>query len=374
MVVVVNTRLLLKNRLEGIGWFTFETIRRLVQTHPEHQFIFLFDRPFHAEFVFADNVTPVVVWPPTRHPLLWYLWFEWRVPAILKKYKADVFVSTDGYLSLQTKIPQVVVMHDINFVHRPKDLPWLTAQYYNYFFPKFALKAKRMATVSEFSKNDIAISFGIDPARIDVVYNGCNPGFSPSSQEEIEAVRWKYASGEPYFLFVGALHPRKNIEGLLTAFERYKTATGGNEKLLIVGGQMFKTGTISEKLNLMKSKADVVFTGRISTAELKQVMGGALALTFVPFFEGFGIPIIEAMAAGIPVICSNTTSLPEVGGDAVLYVHPENTEAIYEAMHRISKDKNLRETLVKKGHLQKKKFNWDNSAARLWETIQNYNK
>lgn len=374
MVVVVNTRLMLKNRLEGIGWFTFETIRRIVQNHPEHQFIFLFDRPFDAEFVFADNVTPVVVWPPARHPLLWYLWFEWRIPAILKKYRADLFVSTDGYLSLRTKIPQVLVMHDINFVHRPKDLPWLTAKYYNYFFPKFARKANRLATVSEFSRNDIASSFGIDPARIDVVYNGCNTIYSPLSQEEIETVRRKYSSGEPYFLYVGALHPRKNIVGLLTAFEQYKTATGGSEKLLIVGGQMFKTKTISEKLSHMNSKADVVFTGRILTSELKQVLGGALALTFVPFFEGFGIPVIEAMAAGIPVICSNTTSLPEVGGDAVLYVHPENTEAISEAMQRISNDKELRITLVEKGHLQRRKFNWDGSAAKLWETIQNYNK
>lgn len=374
MVVVVNTRLMLKNRLEGIGWFTFETIRRIVQNHPEHQFIFLFDRPFDAEFVFADNVTPVVVWPPARHPLLWYLWFEWRIPAILKKYRADLFVSTDGYLSLRTKIPQVLVMHDINFVHRPKDLPWLTAKYYNYFFPKFARKANRLATVSEFSRNDIASSFGIDPARIDVVYNGCNTIYSPLSQEEIEAVRRKYSSGEPYFLYVGALHPRKNIVGLLTAFEQYKTATGGSEKLLIVGGQMFKTKTISEKLSHMNSKADVVFTGRILTSELKQVLGGALALTFVPFFEGFGIPVIEAMAAGIPVICSNTTSLPEVGGNAVLYVHPENTEAISEAMQRISNDKELRITLVEKGHLQRRKFNWDGSAAKLWETIQNYNK
>ena len=374
MVVVVNTRLMLKNRLEGIGWFTLETIRRIVQNYPEHQFIFLFDRPFDTEFVFADNVTPVVVFPPARHPLLWYLWFEWRVPAILKKFSADVFVSTDGYLSLRTKIPQVLVMHDINFVHRPKDLPWLTAKYYNYFFPKFARKAKRLATVSEFSRNDIASSFGIDPARIDVVHNGCNTDFSPLSQEEIEAVRRKYASGVPYFLYVGALHPRKNIEGLLTAFERYKARTGGNEKLLIVGGQMFKTGTISEKLSHMKYKADVVFTGRIPAAELKQVLGGALALTFVPFFEGFGIPVIEAMSAGIPVICSDTTSLPEVGGDAVLYVHPEDTEAISEAMQRISNDKELRITLVEKGNLQRRKFNWDNSAAKLWETIHNYNK
>ena len=142
MVIVVNTRLLLKNRLEGIGWFTYETLKRITRDHPGHQFIFLFDRKYDEEFVFASNVKPVVVWPPTRHVSLMYFWFNWRIPRILKKFKADVFVSPDGNLSLHTKIPQLAVIHDINFLHRPKDLPCIVAKYYNYFFPRFARKAK----------------------------------------------------------------------------------------------------------------------------------------------------------------------------------------------------------------------------------------
>lgn len=370
MVIVVNTRLLLKDRLEGIGRFTYETFRRITASHPEHRFIFVFDRPFSPEFVFSDNITPVVAGPPARHPLLWLWWFEMTVPAVLKKYKADVFVSPDGYLSLRTGVPQHVVMHDINFVHRPADLPWLTSKYYNYFFPRFASKSVRMATVSEFSGRDISVNFRIQPGKIDVVYNGYNPDFRPLGDDEIREVRGKYSGGHPYFLFVGALHPRKNIEGLLTAFEQYKRATGRSDKLLIAGGQMFKTGSISSTWRRMQAKDEVIFAGRVSDKELRRLYGGALCLVFVPFFEGFGIPVIEAMSAGIPVICSNTTSLPEVGGDAVHYVEPSNAGMIADAMEKISTDADYRQMLTGRGAEQKERFSWDKSALMLWKSIE----
>ncbi len=370
MIIAVNTRLLQKGKLEGIGWFTYETLMRITKAHPEHQFIFIFDRPYNNSYIFSDNVMPVVIGPPTRHPLLWLFWFQIQIPRVLRKYKADVFLSPDGYLSLRTKVPQLAVMHDINFVHRPEDLPWLTAKYYNRFFPKFAKKATRIATVSMFSKEDITRLFRVDYEKIDVVYDGINQTFSPTTPEEQEAIRKKYTNGAPYFLFVGALHPRKNISGLLKAFDAFKTIENSDMKMVIVGGKMFKTGDIYETYQNTRCKDDIIFTGRIPTAELHQVLGAALALTFVPFFEGFGIPVVEAMSAGIPVVCSNTTSLPEVGGDAVLYADPCKTDEITEAMHLIANDKKLREDLIKKGAIQKEKFSWEKTADKLWQSIE----
>ena len=370
MRIVVNTRLLLKNRLEGIGWFTYETLKRITRDHPEHRFIFLFDRPFDNEFVFNENITPVVVCPPTRHPLLWYLWFEWKIPAILKKYKAELFLSPDGYLSTRTKIPQLPVIHDLNFIHRPKDLPWLTSEYYNYWFPKFAGKAVRIATVSSYSKKDISELFKVDPAMIDVVYNGCNPLYIPLDDEIRDEVRERYTGGTPYFLYVGALHPRKNVDGLLMAFDEFKNRSKNNVKLVIAGGRMFKTGKIHDIYMAMNSRDEVIFTGRIPAEELKLLLGSALALTFVPFFEGFGIPVIEAMGAGVPVICSNTTSLPEVGGNAVFYIDPVSTSGIADAMWQMNNDSELRKSLIAKGNIQKEKFSWERSAALLWQSIE----
>ena len=370
MVIAVNTRLLLKGRLEGIGWFTLETLKRMTINHPEHHFIFIFDRPYSSDYIFAENVTPVVIGPPTRHPLLWYFWFEFRIPRVLKKYKADLFLSPDGYLSLRTKVPQLAVIHDINFVHRPDDLPWLKARYYNRYFKKFARLAKRIATVSFYSKEDITRSFKVDYDKIDVVYDGINQIFCPTTVDDQVVIREKYSGGKPYFLFVGALHPRKNICGLLNAFDAFKSIDSNGVKLVIVGGEMHKTGEIFETYENMRFKDDVVFTGRVDTNELHRIFGAAMALTFVPYFEGFGIPIVEAMSAGVPVICSNTTSIPEVGGSAVLYADPCKIEQITEAMIRMAADKELRESLVEKGMVQKNKFSWDETARLLWMSVE----
>ena len=152
MKIAVNTRFLIKNKLEGIGWFTYESLKRITRQHPEHEFVFLFDRPYAEEFIFSDNVTGRVLFPPARHPLLWYWWFEYSVTAALKQIKPDIFLSTDGYLSLACQVPQVIVMHDLAFEHFPDHVNALTARYYRHFTPKFAKKANRIATVSEYSK------------------------------------------------------------------------------------------------------------------------------------------------------------------------------------------------------------------------------
>jgi glycosyltransferase involved in cell wall biosynthesis len=199
MLIAVNARLLQKGKLEGIGWFTHEMLSRITRNHPEHQFLFLFDRPYADEFIFSENVTPLVISPPTRHPVLWYVWFEWMIPRVLKKYNADLFLSPDGYLSLSSNVKQLAVIHDINFAHRPQDLPWLMAKYYNFFFPKFAKRACRIATVSKYSKTDISQSYGISSDLIDVVYNGVNERYQPTSEEEKERTRQKNYEWKPVF-------------------------------------------------------------------------------------------------------------------------------------------------------------------------------
>jgi glycosyltransferase involved in cell wall biosynthesis len=225
-------------------------------------------------------------------------------------------------------------------------------------------------TVSNFSKEDMSQTYGIDPGKIDVVYNGVNKLYTPTTGEEKSETRARYSGGKPYFLFIGSLHPRKNICGLLRAYDAFCSSVETDVKLLIVGESMFKTGDIRRTYENMRFKDDVVFTGRLGNEDLHQVLGASLALAFVPFFEGFGIPVIEAMNAGVPVICSNTTSLPEVGGDAVLYADPYSVSQIKEAMIRISQEKELRELLIEKGFAQKEKFDWDKTAEMLWQSIQ----
>ncbi len=368
--IAVNTRLLLENKLEGIGWFTYETMRRITMSHPEHEFIFIFDRPYSEKFIFAENVKPVILFPPARHPFLYLLFFEISMPIYLYFKKVDLLISTDGIIPLSSKVPTLDVIHDINFEHRPKDLPFLHRWFYKRYFNRFAKKATRLATVSEYSKQDLVNTYGIAPANIDVVYNGSHDKYAPLEDEEQNRVLHKYANGRPYFLYVGSINPRKNIPNLLRAFDAFKKEVSSDMKLLLVGNKMQNNSEVSKVLMKMIHKQDVLFLGRLPTSELKGVLASAKALTYVPFFEGFGIPILEAMYCDVPVITSDVTSMPEVAGNAAILVDPKSVDQIKDAMVSVYSDKNLRKELIHQGRLQRKKFSWDLTAQKLWKSIE----
>ncbi len=222
MKIAVNTRLLLKNKLEGIGWFTYESLKRIVEWYPEHEFYFIFDRKYSEEFIFAENVHPIVIGPPARHPILIYWWYEFSLPGVLKRIDPDIFISPDAFLSLRSKVKDLIVIHDINFEHFPEHMPFKYRYYYKYFTPKFVKKAKRVATVSNYSKKDITNQYHIDADKVDVLYNGTNSLFVPISEEEKRNVRDKYSNGCKYFVFVGAFNPRKNLQNIFTAFDKFK--------------------------------------------------------------------------------------------------------------------------------------------------------
>jgi glycosyltransferase involved in cell wall biosynthesis len=368
--IAVNTQHLLGNKLEGIGWFAHETLSRMVRRHPEHEFLFIFDRPWSPSFVYGPNVIPVKTMLPSRHPLLWIWHYEVEIPHILRKYKPDLFFSPDGWMSLITKVPTIDVIHDINFMHRPKDLPWLVRKYCQFFFPRFARKAKKIITVSDFSKTDLVETLHLAQDKIQVVYNGCNPEYVPLPVEVRNEVRNRFTGGSPFFIFIGARIPRKNILGLLKAFEQFKATDDNDYKMLFVGEPMWNDTQLAEQLEQMHYKTDLVFTGRLSTEVLQMVLASADALTLVSFFEGFGVPLIEAMYCDVPVICSNRTALPEVAGDAALLVDPSSVTEIAHAMQQIARYPELRKSLIMKGRVQRKKFDWDQTADQLWTHIE----
>ncbi|WP_345079341.1 glycosyltransferase family 1 protein [Nemorincola caseinilytica] len=366
MRIAVNTRLLLKGKLEGIGWFTYQTLEHIVRQHPEHEFYFFFDRPYDEQFIFAPNVTPVVVHPQARHPILFYLWFEWSIPMMLRKYKIDLFLSTDGYLSLSTKVPTCLVIHDLAFEHYPEHYVTSHRLYWRHYSPLFARKAARIATVSTFSKNDISERYGIAPGNIDVVYNGAHEEYRPLTAPEREAVKEKYTDGCEYFVFAGAIHPRKNILNLLKAFSAFKKRQRTNMKLVIVGRPAWKYDEVEILRHTMPFKEDVRWVGYMNVDELSKVIGGAYALVYASLFEGFGIPILEALQCNVPAIVSNTSSMPEVAGDAALLTDPADPDDIAAKMHTLYKDETLRARLIANAATQVQKFTWQGAADRLW--------
>jgi len=362
MIIAINARTLRAMPHDGIGWFTLEVVRRMVENHPEHRFVLIGDRRYHrvpatsgrhdeslpaANDVIHErlpargdtqdehlraaddrkyegfpaeggNIEYVTLPPRTIHPLLWHVWHEYLLPPVLRRVGADLFIAPDGMMPLRTDVPCIPVIHDLNHEHRPGDIPGRESRYYRRRFPLFAKKAERVATVSHFSASDIAEKYGISPDKIDVVPNGVADIFTPPLPGEAEETRRQYTGGRPYFLFVSNFSPRKNIEAVIRAFETFRRNGAGDHVLLLAGRRLYLTQEMDRHLEASPYGRDILFTGSVTRDVLRRLYGGAEALTFVPWLEGFGIPVVEAQRCGTPCILSDSSSLPEVSGGAAL--------------------------------------------------------
>ncbi|MEO0404189.1 MAG: glycosyltransferase family 1 protein, partial [Bacteroidota bacterium] len=364
--VGINTRLLIPHKLDGIGRFTLEIVQRLVLLCPDTEFHLFFDRN-PPSLNWPDNVKCHRVWPPARRTYLFDWWFNRSLPRQFRKHKIDLFFSPDGYCSLSTNVPQVSVIHDLNFEHHPEWLPPKIASYLKDRFPKFADKSSEVITVSEYSKDDIVSLYGVPKEQVHVVYNAPSKSFFEVENDQQEEIRKEYGQERPYFLYVGTFHPRKNMEGLVRAFQNYVDQGGGMDLVLVGeslwGNDPWMTQIPSEVQDRIHLK------GRLAQSDLTKITAAATCLCYVPFFEGFGLPIVEAFQAGVPVIASNTTSIPEVVEDAGLLVDPRDENQIAGAMIRLENDDILREELIEKGKKRAKEFDWDVSARKVKEIL-----
>ncbi|MEY3052848.1 MAG: hypothetical protein RLY31_2633 [Bacteroidota bacterium] len=370
MVVAVNTRLLLPGKLEGIGRYMQEVLLRLTRQHPSDRFFFLFDRPFDPAFVFADNVTPVVLSPPARHPLLFVWWFEYALPKALARLQPDVFLSMDNFLSLHTPVPTVLVTHDLAPLHFPEQLTLPQRWYYQYFLERFNRRADAILAVSHFTRTDILNRFRLPPEKVSVAGNAGRPEFQPLPVATIREIRDRYADGQPFFLYVGAIHPRKNVHRLIAAFERFKQDTGSSARLVVAGRFAWRSEDVRSAWETSPFRSHIRFPGYVPDNELPSLTAAAFACVYVSLFEGFGVPLVEAMLSGVPVITSNTTSMPEVAGDAAILVNPEDIPEIASAMAMLWRNDGLRTDLVARGFRQATSFRWEETAAKVYATLE----
>lgn len=370
--IAVNTRLLLSHRLEGISRFGYEVLQRMCMQNPDVHFSFFFDRAYNPDYVFGPNVTPYHLPPQARHPLLWHAWFHWQVPRKLSQLKPDVFFSPEFYLSSHPSIPQVPVFHDLAYEHYPKDIAAWASHYCRKYSPIYAHRAAHLLTVSQFSKQDIVDRYAVPEEKISVVYNGASRIFHPHTAEQQAATRRDFSDGKPYFHFVGTLHPRKNIEHLLLAFDQFRDQVDSPVKLLLVGRKGWQYEGAMRTYESMTHKEDVHFTGFVSDADLNRLYGASLGLCYVPYLEGFGIPLLEAMHSETPIICSKLTAMPEVAGEAAVLVDPFSKDEISAGMIRLYQDIAFRQALIEAGRIQRSKFSWDRTYEKVWQVLERF--
>lgn len=369
MKIAVNARFLIENKLEGIGWYSHEVLRRLVQLGSNHEFLFLFDRKYSEKFIFGKNVIGQILYPSARHPLLWYYWFEHALPNVLKSWNADVFFSPDGYCSLNADVKQMMVMHDLAYLHYPEQIPWMARNYYRHFVPKYLRKADHVFAVSQATKNDIVDNLHIDPNKISIAYNGARQLFQPILELDKQKVKDDYTDGKNYFLFVGAIHPRKNVRNLILAFDLFKTKKRSEYKLLIVGRKAWQTQAIDQAYHHAQHREDIIFCDYLDTKDLARVTASAMCAVCPSFLEGFGVPALEALCCDIPLIVSDRFSLPEVAGPGAIKVNPDSIDSMADAMLEISTDPHLI-SRIDAGRLHRLNFNWDHTATHIMEQIE----
>lgn len=367
MNIGVNCRVLLSHRMEGVCRYIYETTRQMVLDHPHDQFYFFFDRPFDDQFIFAANVTPVVIGPQARHPILWYLWFEHAIPRALRAYAIDVFYSGDTYLSLKTDVLTLLICHDVAYKHYPEHIRYSHRKYYDYYFPRFHHRADHIVAVSEFTRQDIIHQYQLPADKVTVGHNATPPGFRVLSPAEKQAVRDRYAGGSPYFLFVGSLHPRKNLVRLIIAFEEFKKSTKTDMKLLLVGRLAWKNTEMSETYQQLSYKDDIIMTGSMHE-DISEIIGATAGLYYVSLFEGFGIPILEGFSAQVPVVTSTVSSMPEVAGDCAILVDPTNVAAIADTMRTLESGA-VTEAVLQQAKERAATFTWQKTADHIYRKL-----
>lgn len=285
----------------------------------------------------------------------------------------DVFHGPCYFIPRCLRCKSIVTIHDIMTLRSPEFLKPETVNYYNKKIQASARRADAIIAVSNFTKEEIVDVLNIPDERVRVIYNGVSPVFHPVKERiKIEDVKAKYGIKGNYLLFVGNIEPKKNIVTLIHACIALWNSTIYKYPLLIVGSKtchLWHFEAVWKVVQQFHAEKDIIFADVVTNEDLPLLYSGAELFIFPSLFEGFGIPVIEAMACGTPVVASNRTSIPEIAGGAALLVDPLNVNEITEAMHRVLSNSQLREHLVEKGLEWVKNFSWEQTAR---ETLKLY--
>ena len=308
------------------------------------------DLPEENEFFKYKVVSGKFLWSQIYLPLELYL-----------NKKTDVYFSPAHYLPRFCPVPQVVTIHDLAYLYFPDDFTkkdlWQLKNW-----TKFSIKnAKQIIAVSKTTKKDIVKNYEINENKISVIYNGYEKQIKKPALSEVEGLK-------KYILFVGTIQPRKNLEVLVDAFSKF-SQTNIDFKLVIVGKKGWLFDSIFEKVRVMKLEDKIIFTGHVIDEELIWYYKNAFCLTLPSLYEGFGIPVLEAMSYDCPTIISMTSSLPEIGGDASLYFDPKNSDDLLEKLQSLQANKKLRKELITKGRQRIKEFSWEKCGKETLDVI-----
>lgn len=372
MRIGIDISVLSDPKKTGIGVYAYELIKALLKVNRKDEFVFFgittfetFNYLKNIEFKDYPNAKLVISKLPAKlFRTIFILWQKLNWPPIETFIGAvDIFHSFNWFFPPQKSGKKVTTVFDMTPILFPQFHHKRTVELEKIRLDRIKKEADLVITISQNSKRDF-LKFS-PKSNIEVVYPATSEKFRRKiSSGNINKVLRKYQLKRGYILSVSTLEPRKNLVGLIKAYNQ------GNFKspLVMVGVAGWKSSEISKLIRLNQK---IIPLGYIPDEDLVYLYKGAKYLVYPSFYEGFGLPVLEAMSIGVPVICSNTSSLPEVGGDAPVYIDPGNVSDINKAMTKIDRDEILRSALIKKGFEQARKFSWKKSALKLNGCYQN---
>ncbi len=350
------------HRRAGLGRYAESLARALVAAHPDRYALF-YNRGRGVEPLAGLEHLPTRTVSLGYKPYRLLVWlgqlagvgFDRLIP------DAGLFHATEHLLPSLRSIPSILTVHDLIFRHLPSHHKPLNRWYLNLTMPLYCRRATHIIAISECTRRDLIGTYGLSPEKITVIYEAAGPRFRPQPPEAVTSVHTRYSLPDRYLLFVGTIEPRKNLTRLLTAFEAIhsKEMTDG---LVIVGRRGWLYKDFFARLEQSPVRDAVLFPGYVPDEDLPAIYAGAQALVFPSLYEGFGLPVLEALACGTPVVASRASSIPEVGGGAVLYFNPASAGEITEAIHLVLQDPDLREEMRERGMTQAARFSWDQVA------------
>lgn len=364
---------------KGLGRYTEELLVSLDRLNPPHTFVV---------FLRKENWDLFVPTHPEKFrkvlaPFGWYsIQEQVQMPRLIRKQGIDLMHFPHFNVPMFSKTPFVVTIHDLIIAHYPtmKATTWGPIVYamkqlgYATIIRHAVRKSKKVIAVSQFTKQDIIKSFAAPSDHIAVTYEAVDRSF-PADPSMVPSVIEKFLLRTPYILYVGNAYPHKNIDGLLAAFkmikEKYEKSGGDQHHLVLVGKEDYFYRRLKEEVKRLGLDACVRFTGFVTDEELAAIYRGARLYCFPSFYEGFGLPPLEAMANGVPVVSSDRSCLPEVLGDAAHYINPDDIEQMAKILYDVATDKTKRGMLRQRGFEQVKKYSWERCAKQTLEIYQN---
>jgi glycosyltransferase involved in cell wall biosynthesis len=362
MIIAVNTRLNKETQPEGYEDFMFTILGNLTKKNPQHLFLFIFDSPYDEKTDFPENVQPVVIGPKASNSLRLKYWFNYKIPAVLRKHKADIFVSMEGICALRTKTPQCLLISDLSFLQSLQLIKNPQTRFYKKHTAAFLAQAKAIATVSEYSKKIIVNHYKIAAADITVVHPCVDDIFKPIDWEEKEIIKEKYSEGKAYFL----CSSNSNLINLLKAFSFFKKRQKSNMLLLITCNteESFK-----KELKTYKLRNEVKLLEDLDKTELAKITASAYSMIHPALHDDIAWPALKALQCKVPLVTSDAGSLSSVFGEAAIYFNVENYEDIAQKMMLVFKDEEKAKELVKAGNELMQQYQLDKNADLLMECI-----